>query len=70
MGVCVFIESSEAKDEIFTLITYQKSKYLLGKRDGEFFEIYKINSKKMAKKFRKKFIIFEVEANENFEKIS
>lgn len=58
MGVCVYIESKEPKYEIFTLITYQNKKYLLGRKEDEIYEIYKINSKKKEKNFKKKFIIF------------
>lgn len=58
MGVCVYMESKEPKYEIFTLITHQNKKYLLGRKDDEIYEIYKINSKKKYKNFKKKFIIF------------
>ena len=38
----------------------------LGKKDGEIFEIYKLNSNKKVKMFKKKFIIFKIASSKNF----
>jgi hypothetical protein len=56
-------------EELFTIVKYQKSQYLIGKRDEKIMEIFKINTKKAAYKFRKKIVIFEVESNEKYNKI-
>ncbi len=41
----------------------------MGKRKDEIIEIFKVNSKKMMKKFRKKFVVFEVENSEKYGRI-